>query len=250
MGQTPGPFATMECIFGKFNRLNSEPSRDCGACRSSHWGAGERPFVTQFHRSGRFSRTYFIGMISGHATTITGRLPNATVHLHAPVHVVAGAADRADELGRDAPCERASQARVLRGGSGSVNDRGRRPHRRRSGANRCGASWREPVELHGHPLRRHHYLRHLLLRRRPLAQRQGQAQAACDPGFLLPDVGSAGTLAGHFARWTAALLWAHAALPHRMRGIRLAVTGARPPGVLLGASADRTRRSSACHSAR
>ncbi len=30
-----------------------------------------------------FSRTYFLGLISGHATTITGRVPNATVHLHA-----------------------------------------------------------------------------------------------------------------------------------------------------------------------
>ncbi len=32
-----------------------------------------------------FSRTYFLGLISGHATTITGRVPNATVHLHALV---------------------------------------------------------------------------------------------------------------------------------------------------------------------
>ena len=30
-----------------------------------------------------FSRTYFLGLISGHATTITGRVPNVTVHLHA-----------------------------------------------------------------------------------------------------------------------------------------------------------------------
>ena len=30
-----------------------------------------------------FSRTYFLGLIHGHATTITGRVPNATVHLHA-----------------------------------------------------------------------------------------------------------------------------------------------------------------------
>jgi hypothetical protein len=30
-----------------------------------------------------FSRTYFLGLISGHATTITGRIPNATVHVHA-----------------------------------------------------------------------------------------------------------------------------------------------------------------------
>ena len=30
-----------------------------------------------------FSRTYFLGLISGHAKTITGRIPNATVHLHA-----------------------------------------------------------------------------------------------------------------------------------------------------------------------
>jgi len=30
-----------------------------------------------------FSRTYFLGLISGHATTITGRVPNLTVHLHA-----------------------------------------------------------------------------------------------------------------------------------------------------------------------
>jgi hypothetical protein len=30
-----------------------------------------------------FSRTYFLGLISGHAATITGRVPNATVHLHA-----------------------------------------------------------------------------------------------------------------------------------------------------------------------
>ncbi len=30
-----------------------------------------------------FSRTYFLGLIFGHATTITGRVPNATVHLHA-----------------------------------------------------------------------------------------------------------------------------------------------------------------------
>ena len=30
-----------------------------------------------------FSRTYFLGLVSGHATTITGRVPNATVHLHA-----------------------------------------------------------------------------------------------------------------------------------------------------------------------
>lgn len=31
-----------------------------------------------------FSRTYFLGLISGHARTITGRVPNATVHLPAP----------------------------------------------------------------------------------------------------------------------------------------------------------------------
>src|SRR5579872_7143577 len=30
-----------------------------------------------------FSRTYFLGLISGNAKTITGRVPNATVHLHA-----------------------------------------------------------------------------------------------------------------------------------------------------------------------
>lgn len=30
-----------------------------------------------------FSPTYFVGLISGHARTITGRVPNATVHLHA-----------------------------------------------------------------------------------------------------------------------------------------------------------------------
>src|SRR5437868_9570816 len=30
-----------------------------------------------------FSRTYLLGLISGHPTTITGRVPNATVHLHA-----------------------------------------------------------------------------------------------------------------------------------------------------------------------
>ena len=30
-----------------------------------------------------FSRTYFLGLISGHTTTITGRVPNTTVHLHA-----------------------------------------------------------------------------------------------------------------------------------------------------------------------
>src|SRR5579864_2375442 len=30
-----------------------------------------------------FSRTYFLGLISGHASTITGRVPNVTVHLHA-----------------------------------------------------------------------------------------------------------------------------------------------------------------------
>lgn len=30
-----------------------------------------------------FSRTYFLGLISGHARTITGRVPNITVHLHA-----------------------------------------------------------------------------------------------------------------------------------------------------------------------
>lgn len=30
-----------------------------------------------------FSRTYFLGLISGHATTITGRVPNTTVHMHA-----------------------------------------------------------------------------------------------------------------------------------------------------------------------
>jgi hypothetical protein len=30
-----------------------------------------------------FSRTYFLGLISGHARTITGRIPNATLHLHA-----------------------------------------------------------------------------------------------------------------------------------------------------------------------
>jgi hypothetical protein len=30
-----------------------------------------------------FSRTYFLGLMSGHATTITGRVPNTTVHVHA-----------------------------------------------------------------------------------------------------------------------------------------------------------------------
>jgi hypothetical protein len=30
-----------------------------------------------------FSRTYFLGLISGHARTVTGRVPNVTVHLHA-----------------------------------------------------------------------------------------------------------------------------------------------------------------------
>src|SRR5437868_323033 len=32
-----------------------------------------------------FSRTYFLGLISGHPTTITVRVPNATVHLPAPL---------------------------------------------------------------------------------------------------------------------------------------------------------------------
>jgi hypothetical protein len=30
-----------------------------------------------------FSRTYFVGLFSGHATTVTGRVPNVTVHVHA-----------------------------------------------------------------------------------------------------------------------------------------------------------------------
>ena len=34
-----------------------------------------------------FSRTYFLGLISGHARTITGRVPNTTVHLHALLFV-------------------------------------------------------------------------------------------------------------------------------------------------------------------
>jgi len=34
-----------------------------------------------------FSRTYFFGLISGHARTITGRVPNTTVHLHALLFV-------------------------------------------------------------------------------------------------------------------------------------------------------------------
>src|SRR5438067_1383687 len=45
----------------------------------------------------------------------------------AAVHVVAGAVHRADELGRDAPRESASQARLFRGCSGGRNDRGRWP---------------------------------------------------------------------------------------------------------------------------
>jgi hypothetical protein len=61
--------------------------------------ASPRPLVSPAVREGKFyigiaivmlftalvgfSRTYFLGLISGHATTITGRAPNATVHLHA-----------------------------------------------------------------------------------------------------------------------------------------------------------------------
>lgn len=32
-----------------------------------------------------FSRTYFLGLLSGHAATTTGRVPNVTVHVHALV---------------------------------------------------------------------------------------------------------------------------------------------------------------------
>src|SRR5581483_3538013 len=52
-------------------------------------GARDRKFYTGmgiamlFTALVGFSRTYFLGLISGHATTITGRVPNATVHLHA-----------------------------------------------------------------------------------------------------------------------------------------------------------------------
>ena len=52
-------------------------------------GASDRKFYTGmaiamlFTALVGFSRTYFLGLISGHATTITGRVPNGTVHLHA-----------------------------------------------------------------------------------------------------------------------------------------------------------------------
>jgi hypothetical protein len=52
-------------------------------------GANDRKFYTGiaivmlFTALVGFSRTYFFGLISGHPTTITGRVPNATVHLHA-----------------------------------------------------------------------------------------------------------------------------------------------------------------------
>jgi hypothetical protein len=60
-----------------------------------------------------FSRTYFLGLISGHATTITGRVPNATVHLHALLFMSwLVLFICADELGGDAPGESASQARL------------------------------------------------------------------------------------------------------------------------------------------
>ena len=52
-------------------------------------GDGDRKFYTGiamvmlFTALVGFSRTYFFGLISGHPKTITGRVPNATVHLHA-----------------------------------------------------------------------------------------------------------------------------------------------------------------------
>src|SRR6185369_3093738 len=58
-------------------------------------------------------------------------------------------------------------------------------------------------------------LRHLFPRRRPLAQRQGQAQAPDDPRLHLPDGRGPGALARRPGPWSTRLLRPHAGVPHR-----------------------------------
>ena len=198
-----------------------------------------------------FSRTYFLGLISGHARTITGRVPNATVHLHALLFMswlVLFIVQTSLVATHRVKVHR--KLGYFGGGSGGVNDRGGRPHRGRSGPTWRGPSGRQPVELHGDPSRRHHDLRHFLPRRCALAQQQGQAQATDNPGLRLPDACGAGTLAGRPDPWTAVLLRVRAAVPHRRRGVRPAVTRARPPSVLVGASDNHAGRRGACRPAR
>src|SRR5579859_5204394 len=127
-----------------------------------------------------FSRTYFLGLISGHATTITGRVPNATVHLHAflftswlvlfimQTSLVATHRVKVHrKLGYLGVALGA--AMIIVGARTAVE------------AARLGASGQRPVELHGHSLRRHYHVRVFFLWCRLLAQRQGQTQAADDP---------------------------------------------------------------------
>jgi len=198
-----------------------------------------------------FSRTYFLGLISGHPTTITGRVPNATVHLHALlfmswlvlfiVQTSLIATHRVKvhrKLGYFGVALAA--AMIVVGGRTAVESA-------RLGAAPPGANSWSFIAI---PFGRYRDIRYLRHRRRIIAQQQGQAQAADDPGLRLPDGRAPGAFPGRPGHWSTVLLCPHAAVPDRRSGVRPAVTRARPPGVLVGLGAARGRRYGARRPAR
>jgi hypothetical protein len=180
-----------------------------------------------------FSRTYFLGLISGHPTTITGRVPNATVHLHAllfmswlvlfivQTNLVATHRVKVHrKLGYFGVALAA--AMIVVGGRTAVEAA-------RLGAVPPGA---KPWNFIAIPF--------------------GDITtfAIFFLGAVLSDGRGAGALARRPGPWSTGLLRPHASVPYRRRGVRPVVTRARPPGVLVGAGAARVGRRRACRSAR
>ena len=198
-----------------------------------------------------FSRTYFLGLISGHATTITGRVPNATVHLHALlfmswlvlfiVQTSLVATHRVKvhrKLGYFGVALAA--AMIVVGGRTAVEAA-------RLGAVPPGAKpWNFIAIPFGDITTFAIFFLGAVLWRNDKDKHKRLMILASD----LPDVGGAGALARRPGPWSAGLLRPHAAVPHRRRGVRPVVTRARPPGVLVGAGADRAGRRGARRPAR
>src|SRR4051812_30989526 len=208
-----------------------------------------------------FSRTYFLGLISGHARTITGRVPNATVHLHALlfmswlglfiVQTSLIATHRVKvhrKLGYFGVALAA--AMIVVGGRTAVEAA-------RLGAVPPGAKpWNFiaipfgditsfAIFFLGAVLWRNNKDKHKRLMILASASLMSAALVRW-PGVLA----GAGALARCSGHWTAARLWINAAVPHRRWSVRPVVTRTCPPGVLVGASGDRAGRRGACRSAR
>ena len=182
-----------------------------------------------------FSRTYFLGLISGHATTITRRVPNTTVHLHAllfmswlvlfivQTNLIATHRVKVHrKLGYFGVALAA--AMIVVGGRTAVEAA-------RLGAVPPGAKpWNFIAIPFGDITTFAIFVIGAVLWR----NNKGEAQAADHPGLRLPDGGAPGALAGRPGPWSTVLLRPHAAVPNRRGGVRPMVTRARPPGVLVG----------------